>query len=284
MWADAHAERQEDSMNGVIRGASILTGGTALVFAAAACGGGPPSTTSGGAPSTISGTSAPPQASSPAAQSPASSQSVPIQFTDADPTAGVGSYKYSITLGNITEQTTITPTGNAPIDAPPGQVILVATVTLTNSTSQQEPGVESSQLWGIPNLVFAIPQSAAGFDGMKLITFTQASWQKWNGVSFQPPPKGPQCYVSTPAPTYAGTPGTLEKTYGGYCAAVEASVTKPNIAQASPDGTADGTAPQLAPGGSQQFTFYDGPVPQGIKDVQVLVTDQSGMNSWKLLG
>lgn len=50
MWADAHAERQEDSMNGEIRGASILTGGTALVFAAAACGGGAPSTTSGGGP------------------------------------------------------------------------------------------------------------------------------------------------------------------------------------------------------------------------------------------
>ena len=276
MWADAHAERQGDSMNGVIRGATILTGGTALVFAAAACG--------GGAHSTISGTSAPPQASSPAAQSPASSQSVPIQFTDADPTAGVASYKYSITLCNITKQTTITPTGNAPIDAPPGQVILVATVTLTNSTSQQEPGVESNQTWGLTNLAFAIPQSAAGTDGMKLITFTQASWQKWNGVSFQPPPKGPQCYLSTPAPTYAGTPGTLEKTYGGYCAAVEASVTKPNIAQASPDGNSSATVPQLAPGGSQQFTFYDGPVPQSIKDVQVLVTDQSGMSSWKLLG
>jgi hypothetical protein len=264
-------------VNIVIRGASILTGGTALVFAAAAC---------GGAPSTTNSTSAPPGASSSAAQSPASGHSVAFQFTDAAGLDAVGaaSYKYRITLGNITEQTSITPTGNAPYDAPPGQVVLVATVTLTNSTSQQEPGVESSQLWGIPNLVFAIPQSAAGFDGMKLITFTQASWQKWNGVSFQPPPKGPQCYVSTPAPTYAGTPGTLEKTYGGYCAAVEASATHPNIAQASPDGTADGTAPQLAPGGSQQFTFYDGPVPQGIKDVQVLVTDQSGMNSWKLLG
>jgi len=284
MWADAHAERQEDSMNGVIRGASVLAGGTALVFAAAACGGGAPSTPSGGAPSTISGLSAPPHAGRSASQSPAAGHSVPFQFTDADPMAGVASYKYSITLSNITEQTTITPTGNAPYDAPPGQVVLVATVTLTNSTSQQEPGVESGQLWGVPNLVFAVPRSAAGSDGMKLITFTQASWQKWNGVSFNSPPKGPQCYVSTPAPNYAGTPGTLEKTYGGYCAAVEASVTQPHIAQASPDGTADATVPQLAPGGSQQFTFYDGPVPQGIKDVRVLVTDQSGMNSWKLLG
>jgi hypothetical protein len=273
-------------MNGVIRGASILTGGTALVFAAAACGGGAPSTTSGRAPSTISGTSAPPQASTSASQSPAAGHGVPFQFTDADPTAGVASYEYSITLGNITEQTTITPTGNAPIDAPPGQVILVATVTLTNSTRQQEPGVESSQLWGAPNLAFAVPQSAAGSDGMKLITFTKASWQKWNGVTFQPAPKGPQCYVKSSGPTYSGTPGTLEKTYGGYCAAVEASVTKPNIAQASPDGDASGTVPQLAPGGSQQFTFYDGPVPQSIKDVHVLVTDQSSMNTgdWKLLG
>jgi hypothetical protein len=270
-------------VNIVIRGASILTGGTALVFAAAACGGGAPSTTSGGAPSTTSGTSAPPQASSSAAQSPAASQSVPFQFTDADPTAGVASYKYSITLGNITEQTTITPTGNAPIDAPPGQVILVATVTLTNSTSQQEPGVESNQSWGAPNLAFAVPQSAAGADGMKLITFTQASWQAWTAGSANPPPKGTQCYVSSSTP---GDPGTLEKKYGGYCAAVEASVTSPNIAQASPDGDASGTAPQLAPGGSQQFTFYDGPVPQGIKGVRVVVTDQSGMNSgdWKLLG
>jgi hypothetical protein len=273
-------------MNGVIRGASILAGGTALVFAAAACGGGAPSTTSGGAPSTISGASAPPQASSPAAQSPASSQSVPFQFTDADPMAGVASYKYSITLGNITEQTTITPTGNSPIDAPPGQVILVATVTLTNSTSQQEPGVESNQTWGAPNLAFAIPQSAAGTDGMKLITFTQASWQAWNGFSLKPPPKGPQCYVSSLDGPSSGALGNLEKTYGGYCAAVEARVTSPNIAQASPDGDASGNAPQLAPGSSQQFTFYDGPVPQGIKGVRVVMTDQNGLNSgdWKLLG
>src|SRR5450755_2735363 len=194
-------------VNIVIRGASILTGGTALAFASAACGGGAPSTTSGGAPSTTSGTSAPPQASSSAAQSPASSHSVPFHFTDADPTAGVASYKYSITLGNITEQTTITPTGNAPIDAPPGQVILVATVTLTNSTSQQEPGVESNQSWGAPNLAFAVPQSAAGADGMKLITFTQASWQAWTAGSANPPPKGTQCYVSSSTP---GDPGTLE--------------------------------------------------------------------------
>jgi len=265
-------------MNGVIRGASILAGGTALVFAAAACG--------GGAPSTISGASAPPQASSPAAQSPASSQSVPFQFTDADPMAGVASYKYSITLGNITEQTTITPTGNSPIDAPPGQVILVATVTLTNSTSQQEPGVESNQTWGAPNLAFAIPQSAAGTDGMKLITFTQASWQAWNGFSLKPPPKGPQCYVSSLDGPSSGALGNLEKTYGGYCAAVEARVTSPNIAQASPDGDASGNAPQLAPGSSQQFTFYDGPVPRGIKGVRVVMTDQNGLNSgdWKLLG
>jgi hypothetical protein len=200
----ARTSTKAGKVNIVIRGASILTGGTALVFAAAAC---------GGAPNTTSSTFAPPGASSSATQSPASGHSVPFQFTDAagPDAAGAASYKYRITLGNVTKQTSITPTGNAPYDAPPGQVVLVATVTLTNSTSQQEPGVESSQLWGIPNLVFAIPQSAAGFDGMKLITFTQASWQKWNGVSFQPPPKGQQCYVSTPAPTYAGTPGTLEK-------------------------------------------------------------------------
>jgi hypothetical protein len=261
-------------VNIVIRGASILTGGTALVFAAAAC---------GGATSTTSGTSAPPRASSSAAQPPASGHSVPFQFTDADAIAGVASYKYRITLGSITKQTTITPTGTAPYDAPPGQVVLVATVTLTNSTSQQEPGVATTQDWGIPNLVFAIPQSAAGSDGMKLITFTKASWQKWNGVTFRPAPKGPQCYVKSSGPTYSGTPGTLEKTYGGYCAAVEASVTHPNIVQASPDGKA--APPQLAPGSSQQFTFYDGPVPQGIQDVRVLVTDQSvNSGDWKLLG
>ena len=53
-----------------------------------------------------------------------------------------------------------------------------------------------------------------------------------------------------------------------------------------PDGNSSATVPQLAPGGSQQFTFYDGPVPQSIKGVRVLVTDQSGMNTgdWKLLG
>jgi hypothetical protein len=65
---------------------------------------------------------------------------------------------------------------------------------------------------------------------------------------------------------------------------VQPGVYNPNIAQASPDGSYPAAVPQLAPGGSQQFTFYDGPVPQSINGVRVLATDQSGQGSWELLG
>jgi hypothetical protein len=74
----------------------------------------------------------------------------------------------------------------------------------------------------------------------------------------------------------------LVRTYGGYCAAVQPSVYNPNIVQASPDGQL--VRDRFAPGGSQQFTFYDGPVPQSINGVRVLATDQSGPDSWELLG
>src|ERR1035441_10948429 len=81
--ANGQGDRPERQLRGgkvniVIRGASILTGGTALVFAAAACGGGAPSTTSGGGPSTRSGTPAPPQAPRPAPHAPAAARQAPL--------------------------------------------------------------------------------------------------------------------------------------------------------------------------------------------------------------
>jgi hypothetical protein len=223
-----------------------LTATAGIVLTAAACGGrsSPASSTSSPAATQPSGTTAATVASRPPAASNPSGKTV---------TMNVGGYVFQVSLAppGVGTATTFTTndssgTGGTPIDAPPGQTLVIATLTFANKTDRPEPlNLISGALPDIgfgAEMVLAVPQRDAAAFGIT-------------------PDQSPM-YCQNLAPA------------SGYCSL------DPVMAAFSPAQTQFGEPPQLAPGQTGTITLLSGggmqetpPVPQAapVHDVKVYV-------------
>lgn len=231
---------------------------TAFVLATglAACGGKSQLTSVGSSPASASSTTA-------AATAPPATGSAPGGVSGVPYTNGL--YRFSIArVSSIVAETTLTsPGGGQPADAPPGYTYYLASVTLTNTSGQQEPGVNADSE-GLQNLSFAVTaQAAPALDE----SFTQ------NGQSLLGS-TGPSCVPKSGS-------GLVNKAFvtsaGNYCR-LEGNLMITGIDPASPDGGLSG--PQLSPGETETVAVAYGPMQTlPATDIDLFATAQNTMSS-----
>jgi len=170
------------------------------------------------------------------------------------------SYRYTLArVSAIVAQTTLNVSGGTqPLDAPPGQTYYAATLTLKNTSGQQEPGINAGSSSELNNVSFAVTEQEASALGE---SYTQNALSDLGAT-------GPSCVSGS---------GVINEAFvtsaGTYCR-LATGVMVVGIDPASPD---DGLSPpQLAPGETETLAVAYGPVQKlPTQSIDLFATEQA---------
>jgi hypothetical protein len=175
-------------------------------------------------------------------------------------------YRYTLArVSPIVAETTLNVSGGGqPLDAPPGQTYYATTLTLKDSSGQQEPGINSGSSSELNNLSFVVTAQGASALGESYAQNAQAILG----------PTGPSCVPNSGSGVVNEAFVTSADT---YCV-LATGVTVVGINPASPD---DGLSPpQLAPGETETLSVAYGPVQNlSTKDIDLFATSQEAVIS-----